>query len=92
MCSRSNSTCWRITTWWGKVQQESEYLEDSYDMKVEFDANNTKQPPMIDEVEKLDLMLLPIEQERFVSFIPSIDFIIPEAFNMVEQNTYLFLM
>lgn len=61
-------------------------------MKVEFDANNINQPSMIDEVEKLDLMLLPIEQETFVSFIPPIDFIIPEAFNMVKQNAYLFLM
>ena len=75
-----------------KVQQESEYLEDSYDMKVEFDANKTNKPSMIDEVEKLDLMLLPIEQERDVSFIPSIDFIILEEFNTVEQNAYLFLM
>ena len=75
-----------------KVQQESEYLEDSYDMKVEFDANNTNKPSMIDEVEKLDLMLLPIEQERVVSFIPSIDFIIPGEFNTVEQYAYLFLM
>ena len=75
-----------------KVQQESEYLEDSYDMKVEFDANKTNKPSMIDEVEKLDLMLLPIEQERDVSFIPSIDFIILEEVNTVEQNAYLFLM
>ena len=75
-----------------KVQQESEYLEDSYDMKVEFDANKTNKPSMIDEVEKLDLMLLPIEQERDVSFIPSIDFIILEEFKTVEQNAYLFLM
>ena len=61
-------------------------------MKVEFDANKTNKPSMIDEVEKLDLMLLPIEQERDVSFIPSIDFIILEEFNTVEQNAYLFLM
>ncbi len=50
-------------------------------MKIKFDACITTQPSMMDKVEKNDTMVLPIEQDNDVSFIPPIDFIIPCAFN-----------
>jgi hypothetical protein len=50
-------------------------------VKIKFDACITTQPSMMDKVEKNDTMVLPIEQDNDVSFIPPIDFIIPCAFN-----------
>jgi hypothetical protein len=51
-------------------------------VKIEFDAYATKNPSMGQEVtkpgvKKFDIVMLPIEQDKAVSFIPLIDFIIP---------------
>ena len=37
------------------------------------------------------MMVLSIDQDKAVSFVPSIDFINPFKFNMVEQKAFLFL-
>lgn len=37
------------------------------------------------------MMMLSIDQEKAVSLVPSIDFINPYKFNMVEQKAFLFL-
>jgi len=42
--------------------------------------------------EKFDTMMLPVKQDKAVSFIPPFNFIIPNELNMVEQKVILFLV
>ena len=84
-----------------KVQQESKILEGTHVVKSEFDASATYQPFMVhevkrlDEVDKLDTIVLLVDQDKAISFttlVPPIDLIIPNKFNdMVEHKASFFL-
>jgi hypothetical protein len=42
----------------------------------------------VHEVKGPDTIVLPTDQVKAVSFIPLIDFIVPNKFNMVEQKVF----
>lgn len=79
----------------GKIQQESKELEGA-NVKNNFDASTTHQPSIVHEVEMLDTMVLPIDQDKailFATLIPPIHFISPKKFkDMVKQKATLFLV
>ena len=78
----------------GKIQQESKELEGA-NVKNNFDASTTHQPSIVHEVEMLDTMVLPIDQDEaifFATLIPPIHFVSPKKFkDMVKQKATLFL-
>lgn len=79
----------------GKIQQESKELEGA-NVKNNFDASTTHQPSIVHEVEMLDTMVLPIDQDEaifFATLIPPIHFVSPKKFkDMVKQKATLFLV
>ena len=79
----------------GKIQQECKELEGA-NVKNNFDASTTHQPSIVHEVEMLDTMVLPIDQDEaifFATLIPPIHFVSPKKFkDMVKQKATLFLV
>ena len=85
-----------------EIPQESEILEDAYDVKFNFDECATNQSSRVledtqlDEVDKIATIVLSATEEKtppFASLIPYIDFVIPDIFSgVVEQQTSLFFM
>ena len=79
------------------VSKESIVLEGAHDVILEANESAFDQPSMVHEnkqfakVEKVDNIVLPMVQDK-IMLILHIDFVIPEAFDMVEFKVFLFSM
>ncbi|XP_030927582.1 uncharacterized protein LOC115953900 isoform X2 [Quercus lobata] len=74
------------------VSKESIVLEGAYDVILEANESAFDQPSMVHENKqfaKVDNIVLSMVQDK-IMLIPHIDFVIPEAFDMVEFKVFLF--